>query len=97
MAPTKKGINKGEKEMKLTADQLSALVLNYLRKQKRPYSAIDVSMDLKNRVTKAAAAKILKDMHERNQIEGRSAGKQIVYHATHLSSNITLWCQNDLY
>ncbi|KAJ4348407.1 uncharacterized protein N0V89_009781 [Didymosphaeria variabile] len=28
-----------------------------------------------------AAAKILKDLHERNEIEGRAAGKQIVYHA----------------
>ncbi|KAL1851793.1 hypothetical protein Plec18170_006096 [Paecilomyces lecythidis] len=29
----------------------------------------------------ASAVKILKDMHEKRQIEGRAAGKQIVYHA----------------
>ncbi|KNG47689.1 aaa-domain-containing protein [Stemphylium lycopersici] len=50
-------------------------------KQNRPYSAIDVSANLHNKVTKAAAAKILKDLHEQKVIEGRAAGKQIVYHA----------------
>ena len=77
MAPTKKD----EKEVKLTPDQSAALILEYLRKQNRPYSATDISTNLKNRVTKSAAAKLLKDMHERNDIEGKAAGKQIVYHA----------------
>ena len=77
MAPTKKD---GEKEAKLTPEQSAAVILDYLRKQNRPYSATDISSNLKNRVTKAAAAKLLKDMHERNEIEGRAAGKQIVYH-----------------
>lgn len=67
-------------------------------KQNRPYSAIDVSANLHNKVTKgafretqrrcemlllmqvkltyevAAAAKILKDLHEQKLIEGRTAG-----------------------
>lgn len=77
MAPTKKE----EKEAKLTPEQSAALVLDYLRKQNRPYSATDISANLKNRVTKTAAAKLLKDLHERNEIEGRAAGKQLVYHA----------------
>nr|POF15265.1 homologous-pairing protein 2 [Quercus suber] len=76
MAPKKE-----EKEAKLNADQSAALILDYLRKQNRPYSATDISANLKNRVTKTAAAKLLKDMHERRDIEGRAAGKQIVYHA----------------
>ncbi|KAL2356138.1 Tat binding protein 1-interacting protein-domain-containing protein [Cryomyces antarcticus] len=82
MAPTK------EKTEKLSAEQASNLMLDYLRKQNRPYSATDVSANLKNRVTKAVAAKVLKEMHERKEIEGRAAGgcvlhpwKQIVYHA----------------
>lgn len=54
--------------------------MKYLRKQNRPYSATDISANLHNKVTKAAAAKILKDLHERKEIEGRAAGKQIVYH-----------------
>ena len=78
MAPTKKDAEKGEKETKLTPEQSATLILDYLRKQNRPYSATDIGANLKNRVTKAAAAKLLKDMHERNEIEGRAAGKQIV-------------------
>ena len=77
MAPSKKE----EKEAKLSPEQSSALILDYLRKQNRPYSATDISANLKNRVTKTAAAKILKDLHERKEIDGRAAGKQIVYHA----------------
>ncbi|KAK4549081.1 hypothetical protein LTR36_007537 [Oleoguttula mirabilis] len=80
MAPTKKDA-KEEKEAKLTPEQSAALIADYLRKQNRPYSATDISTNLKNRVTKAAAAKLLKDMHERKEIEGRAAGKQIVYHS----------------
>ncbi|KAF2641413.1 TBPIP-domain-containing protein [Massarina eburnea CBS 473.64] len=56
------------------------LILNYLRKVNRPYSAIEISANLHNKVTKAATAKILKDLHERNQLQGCAAGKQIVYH-----------------
>ena len=82
MAPTKeKATEKAEKEAKLTPEQSATLILDYLRKQNRPYSATDISSNLKNRVTKAAAAKLLKDMHERSEIEGKAAGKQIVYHA----------------
>ena len=83
MAPTKK--DAGEKEAKLNPEQSAALIMEYLRKQNRPYSAIDISTNLKNRVTKAAAAKLLKDLHERKEIEGRAAGKQIVYHSIQVS------------
>ncbi|KAH7558044.1 hypothetical protein BM1_05316 [Bipolaris maydis] len=82
MAPRKKT------EEKASANEAADMVLLYLRKQNRPYSAIDVSANLHNKVTKvkltyevAAAAKILKDLHEQKLIEGRTAGKQIVYHA----------------
>ncbi|KAI8939554.1 hypothetical protein NX059_003321 [Plenodomus lindquistii] len=75
MAPRKKT------EEKASANEASDMVLHYLRKQNRPYSAIDVSANLHNKVTKTAAAKILKDLHEQKHIEGRPAGKQIVYHA----------------
>ncbi|KAF1843896.1 Tat binding protein 1-interacting [Cucurbitaria berberidis CBS 394.84] len=81
MAPRKKT------EEKASANEAADMVLHYLRRQNRPYSAIDVSANLHNKVTKvvdhgtAAAAKVLKDLHEQKQIEGRPAGKQIVYHA----------------
>ncbi|CAG5148165.1 uncharacterized protein ALTATR162_LOCUS2160 [Alternaria atra] len=80
MAPRKKT------EEKATANEASNMVLEYLRKQNRPYSAIDVSANLHNKVTKASAAKILRDLHEQRAIEGRAAGKQIVYHALQASS-----------
>ncbi|KAF8250072.1 hypothetical protein K440DRAFT_640242 [Wilcoxina mikolae CBS 423.85] len=44
------------------------MILEYLTKQNRPYSAT------------VTAAKILKEMHESGQIEGRVSGKQVVYH-----------------
>ncbi|ORY15811.1 hypothetical protein BCR34DRAFT_532319 [Clohesyomyces aquaticus] len=66
MAPRK------EKTEKISADEAAATILNYLRKQNRPYSATDISANLHNKVTKAATAKILKDLHERNEIEGRN-------------------------
>ncbi|KAF2176364.1 homologous-pairing protein-like protein 2 [Zopfia rhizophila CBS 207.26] len=76
MAPRK------EKAEKVSADEAADTILNYLRSslRSRPYSATDISANLHNKVTKAAAAKILKDLHERKEIEGRAAGKQIVYH-----------------
>lgn len=74
-----------EKEAKLTPEQQATLILDYLCKENRPYSATDISSNLKNRVTKAAAAKLLKDLHERGEIEGRAAGKQQVYHALQVS------------
>lgn len=84
MAPVKKD----DKEAKLTPEQSATLILDYLRKQNRPYSATDISTNLKNRVTKAAAAKLLKDMHERKELEGRAAGKQIVYHAIQVRKRV---------
>ncbi|KAL6709535.1 hypothetical protein ACN47E_001470 [Coniothyrium glycines] len=74
MAPKKK-------EEKASASEATDMVLHYIRKQNRPYSAIEVSANLHNKVTKSSAVKILKDLHEQKQIEGRAAGKQIVYHA----------------
>lgn len=66
MAQTKeKATEKTEKEATLPPEQSTALIVDYLRKQNRPYSATDISSNLKNRVTKAAAAKLLKDMDER--------------------------------
>jgi 26S proteasome regulatory subunit (ATPase 3-interacting protein) len=92
MAPTKKD----EKEAKLTPEQSAAMVLDYLRKQNRPYSATDISANLKNRVTKTAAAKLLKDLHERNEIEGRAAGKQLVYHSIQVRRGLQHCCVTPL-
>ncbi len=89
MAPIKKDAEDTKKEAKLNPEQSATLILDYLRKQNRPYSATDISANLKNRVTKTAAAKLLKDMHERKEIEGRAAGKQIVYHVIQVRTRPT--------
>lgn len=81
MAPTKDKAGQAEKAEKLTPAQSADLMLHYLRAQNRPYSATDISANLKNRVTKTLAAKVLKEMHEKKLIEGKAAGKQVVYHA----------------
>ncbi|KAF1928812.1 AAA-domain-containing protein [Didymella exigua CBS 183.55] len=73
MAPRKKT----EKEEKATGAEGSDMILHYLRETNRPYSAIEISANLRNKVTKAAAAKLLKDLHEQKLIEGRPAGKHI--------------------
>ncbi|KAF8537099.1 homologous-pairing protein-like protein 2 [Trichophaea hybrida] len=71
---------KKEKKEQLKGDEATEMILEYLTKQNRPYSATDVSSNLHNAVTKVTAAKILKEMHESGQIEGRVSGKQVVYH-----------------
>ncbi|PUU74905.1 Tat binding protein 1-interacting protein-domain-containing protein [Tuber borchii] len=71
---------KKEKKEQVTGDQASSLVLEYLRQQNRPYSAIEISANLHNAVTKPTATKILKELDERGEIEGRASGKQVVYH-----------------
>ncbi|PGH16105.1 hypothetical protein AJ80_05320 [Polytolypa hystricis UAMH7299] len=87
MAPRKE---KAEKAEKATGADGTAMILDYLRQQKyrfsvvaayRPYSAIDITANLHNKVTKGYTIKALKGLHERKEIEGRAAGKQLVYHA----------------
>ncbi|KAF6241155.1 hypothetical protein HO173_000949 [Letharia columbiana] len=75
MAPRK------EKTEKATADQGTAMIIEYLKKQNRPYSATDISANLHNKVTKTYAAKVLKELHESQVVAGKGAGKQWVYHA----------------
>ncbi|KAJ0417192.1 Tat binding protein 1-interacting protein-domain-containing protein [Aspergillus carlsbadensis] len=86
MAP-KKG--KADKQADDASSDGTAMILDYLRKQNRPYSAIDVSTNLHNKVTKAYAVKALRDLHQKKQIECRVAGKQTVYHATQEESDDT--------
>ncbi|KAL2836677.1 Tat binding protein 1-interacting protein-domain-containing protein [Aspergillus pseudoustus] len=80
MAP-KKGKNDKQGGDHASSDG-TAMILDYLRKQNRPYSAIDISANLHNKVTKTYAVKALRELHQKNEIECRVAGKQTVYHAT---------------
>ncbi|KAF2730254.1 hypothetical protein EJ04DRAFT_445512 [Polyplosphaeria fusca] len=75
MGPRKdKADKKGERA---SVDDSATMILNYLRD--RPYSATEISANLHNKVSKGrsvlpAAAKVLKDLHEKTEIEGRPAG-----------------------
>ncbi|KAL3470195.1 Tat binding protein 1-interacting protein-domain-containing protein [Aspergillus californicus] len=67
---------KGKGEKQATNDASvdgSAMILDYLRG--RPYSAIDISANLHNKVTKSYAVKALKDLHQKKEIESRAAGE----------------------
>ncbi|CAK40904.1 putative TBP interacting domain protein [Aspergillus niger CBS 101883] len=67
-----------------TAPDGPALVLDYLRKGlfvADLQQATEISMNLHNKITKAHAVKALRELHQNKLIEGRAAGKQIVYHA----------------
>ncbi|KAF2827333.1 Tat binding protein 1-interacting [Ophiobolus disseminans] len=74
MAPRKKT------EEKASPNEAADMVLHYLHRQNRPYSAIDVSANLHNKVTKTAAAKVLKDLHEQKKIHGCPAANRLPRH-----------------
>ncbi|RVD89344.1 uncharacterized protein DFL_000357 [Arthrobotrys flagrans] len=56
------------------------MILDYLQKQNRPYSATDISANLHNAVTKANAAKLLKELGDNGDLAVCVSGKQTVYH-----------------
>ncbi|KAK6335372.1 hypothetical protein TWF696_002151 [Orbilia brochopaga] len=78
MAP-KKGADRKEAP-KAKGDEAVEMILDYLRKQNRPYSATDISANLHNAVTKANAVKVLKDLSDSGDLSVCISGKQIVYH-----------------
>eukprot|EP00842_Homolaphlyctis_polyrhiza_P006233 jgi/Hompol1/6610/HPOL_000960-RA len=59
--------------------QYEAIVVTYLRKQNRPYSATDIFTNLKGSVQKTALAKALAACVEQNLIRSKTYGKQIIY------------------
>ncbi|KAL6721205.1 hypothetical protein ACLMJK_000307 [Lecanora helva] len=66
---------------KFSTEQGTTMIVDYLKKQNRPYSATDISANLHNKVTNSYAKKALKELHESQVIAGKAAGKQVVYHA----------------
>ncbi|KAF8459479.1 Tat binding protein 1-interacting protein-domain-containing protein [Terfezia claveryi] len=73
---------KKAKEKPLTGEQASDLILEYLRKQNRPYSIIEIVANLHDAVSKTNATKALKDLTERELIKEKVSGKQAIYHIT---------------
>ncbi|KAJ1987319.1 hypothetical protein H4R33_002924 [Dimargaris cristalligena] len=70
MAPAKKQPKATEGEQ---------IVLDYLRKTNRPYSATDITHNLHGALTKGAIQKLLTQLQERSEIHGKTYGKQVVY------------------
>ncbi len=75
----KKGGTSNANNSSAKEDNPAELILTYLRSQNRPYSATDISSNLHNKVTKAKADKLLKEMKEKGEIMGNTAGKMGVY------------------
>ncbi|ORX85690.1 TBPIP-domain-containing protein [Basidiobolus meristosporus CBS 931.73] len=73
MAPVKKKA-KTEK-----VDNAEEAVLEYLRRNNRPYSATDIFNNLHGAVGKTAVQKILTQLVEKEEITGKAYGKQWVY------------------
>ncbi|KAJ1981038.1 hypothetical protein H4R35_000881 [Dimargaris xerosporica] len=55
------------------------LVLDYLNKMNRPYSATDICNNLHGALTKPNIQKILVQLQERGEIHGKTYGKQSVF------------------
>ncbi|KAL1922338.1 uncharacterized protein VTP21DRAFT_9877 [Calcarisporiella thermophila] len=60
-------------------DDAENTVLEYLRKQNRPYSATDVFNNLHGAVAKTAIQKILNALNEKGEVSSKTYGKQTVY------------------
>ncbi|CAG8655881.1 12557_t:CDS:2 [Cetraspora pellucida] len=54
-------------------------VLDYLRKQNRPYSATDISNNLHGAVTKTIVQKVLTSLVDKEEVVCKTYGKQSVY------------------
>lgn len=55
------------------------IILDYLQKTNRPYSAIDIFNNLKEKIPKTLVVKCLNSMVENEVITGKLYGKQWVY------------------
>ncbi|KAI5793777.1 Tat binding protein 1-interacting protein-domain-containing protein [Peziza echinospora] len=71
---------KKTKKEQVGGEQASDLVLEYLRKQNRPYSIIEIVANLHDTVSKTNLTKILKDLVERDLVKEKVSGKQAIYH-----------------
>src|SRR5271169_1313234 len=52
----------------------NSLVLSYLRKQNRPYSATDITNNLHNQVSKSTAQKVLQELVEAGGVHCKTQG-----------------------
>ncbi|WWC58071.1 uncharacterized protein I303_100606 [Kwoniella dejecticola CBS 10117] len=74
MAPKKE-----VKEKQVKGDEAEEMVLSYMKETNRPFANADVSANLKNKVPKAAAVKVLATLAEKGQLSVKPYGKQLIY------------------
>ncbi|WVQ76279.1 hypothetical protein IAR50_005944 [Cryptococcus sp. DSM 104548] len=70
---------KETKEKQVKGDEAEELVLSYMRDINRPFASADVVANLKNRVPKTLAVKILATLAEKGQLTVKTYGKQLLY------------------
>ncbi|WVQ91453.1 hypothetical protein IAS59_005251 [Cryptococcus gattii] len=70
---------KEAKEKQVKGDEAEEMVLNYMKEMDRPYASADVVANLKNKVPKTAAVKILATLAEKDQLTVKTYGKQLLY------------------
>lgn len=68
-------------------DNPNELILHYLRTQNRPYSTTEISSNLHNKVTKAKADKILKELADKKEVSAKTSGKSTVYWCLQVKTN----------
>ncbi|KAK8845437.1 hypothetical protein IAR55_006150 [Kwoniella newhampshirensis] len=67
------------KERPIKGDEAEEMVLNYMKEMNRPFASADVTANLKNKVPKAAAVKVLAALAEKGQLTVKPYGKQLIY------------------
>jgi len=68
-----------EKKVKVSDKEAENLIIDYLEKQNRPYSAIMLFENLHGAVGKTQAVKVLQDLAERSIITSKEFGKQKLF------------------
>ncbi|GHJ89156.1 hypothetical protein NliqN6_5558 [Naganishia liquefaciens] len=70
---------KAVKEKAVKGDEAEDIVLQYMKSVNRPYASTDVSANLKNKVTKANAQKVLQSLADKGSLTMKMYGKQSIF------------------
>ena len=73
------GKKEKSKASKKSNENCEQIILQYLKKQNRPYSAMDIFNNLHGSVGKTQIVKVLTNLQEKNEITCKNYGKQQVY------------------
>ncbi|KAH6677318.1 Tat binding protein 1-interacting protein-domain-containing protein [Halenospora varia] len=84
-----KGEKEDDKVKKVTGEEAELLIREYLREQNRPYSSTEVVANLRGKVAKTVADKLLKEMEQAGQIMGKATN------GDKKGSQWVFWCSQD--